>query len=44
MKRSETNTALKELEAMVQAYKFALLPVCHFTPDQNRVPERMLSL
>ena len=34
MKRSEINAALKELEAMVNEYKFALPPFCHFTPEQ----------
>ena len=34
MKRSEINVALKELEAMVNEYKFALPPFCHFTPEQ----------
>ena len=34
MKRSEINAALKELEAMVKEYKFALPPFCHFTPEQ----------
>ena len=34
MKRSQINAALKELEAMVQEYKFALPPFCHFTPEQ----------
>ena len=34
MKRSEINAALKELEAMVNEYKFALPPFCHFTPEE----------
>lgn len=34
MKRSEINKALKELEALVQEYKFALPPFCHFTPEE----------
>ena len=34
MKRSEINAALKELEAMVNEYKFALPPFCHFTPAE----------
>ena len=34
MKRSEINAALKELEAMVNKYKFALPPFCHFTPEE----------
>ena len=33
MKRSQINAALKELEAMASAYKFALPPFCHFTPE-----------
>ncbi len=33
MKRSEVNIALKELEAMINEYKFALPPFCHFTPE-----------
>ncbi len=33
MKRSEVNKALKELEAMINEYKFALPPFCHFTPE-----------
>ena len=32
MKRSQINKALKELEAMVNEYRFALPPFCHFTP------------
>ena len=34
MKRSEINAALKELEAMVNAYRFSLPPFCHFTPAE----------
>lgn len=34
MKRSEINAALKELEAMVNEYKFSLPPFCHFTPEE----------
>ena len=34
MKRSEINAALRELEAMVNEYKFALPPFCHFTPEE----------
>ena len=34
MKRSEINAALKELEAMVREYKFALPPFCHFTTEE----------
>ncbi|MCL2821331.1 MAG: D-lyxose/D-mannose family sugar isomerase [Oscillospiraceae bacterium] len=33
MKRSEINTALKEMEAFINKYKFALPPFCHFTPE-----------
>jgi len=33
MKRSEINKALKEMEAFINEYKFALPPFCHFTPD-----------
>ena len=33
MKRSEINKALKELEAMINKYSFALPPFCHFTPE-----------
>jgi len=33
MKRSEINKALKEMEEMINRYKFALPPFCHFTPD-----------
>ena len=34
MKRSEINAARKELEAMVNEYKFALPPFCYFTPGE----------
>ena len=34
MKRSEINAALKELEAMVNTYRFSLPPFCHFTPAE----------
>jgi D-lyxose ketol-isomerase len=34
MKRSEINTALRELEAMVKEYRFALPPFCNFTPEE----------
>jgi len=34
MKRSEINTALKEMEAFINKQKFALPPFCHFTPDE----------
>jgi len=33
MKRSEINFVLKEMEAFINKYKFALPPFCHFTPD-----------
>ena len=33
MKRSEINAALREMEAMIQEYRFALPPFCHFTPE-----------
>ncbi len=34
MKRSEINAALREMEAMLQQYHFALPPFCHFTPEE----------
>lgn len=34
MKRSEINKALKEMEAMIKDYRFALPPFCDFTPDE----------
>jgi len=34
MKRSEINKALKEMEAFINQYKFALPPFCHFTPEE----------
>lgn len=34
MKRSEINRALKEMEAMIQKYCFALPPFCGFTPKE----------
>jgi len=34
MKRSEINTALKELEAMANQYCFSLPPFCRFTPEE----------
>ena len=34
MKRSEINKALKEMEACINKYTFALPPFCHFTPEQ----------
>lgn len=33
MKRSEINAALKEMEAFIKEYRFALPPFCHFTPE-----------
>lgn len=50
MKRSEINAALKEMEAMVKAYRFSLPPFCHFTPaeweekghDYDEVRDNML--
>ena len=36
MKRSEINKALKEMEAMIKDYRFALPPFCDFTPDEWR--------
>ena len=34
MKRSEVNKALRELEAMCEAYHCYLPPFCHFTPKE----------
>lgn len=34
MKRSEINAALKEMEAMVEKYRFSLPPFCGFTPKE----------
>lgn len=34
MKRSEINNALKEMEAMIKEYRFALPPFCDFTPEE----------
>lgn len=34
MKRSEINRALKEMEAMVKEYQFAVPPFCNFTPEE----------
>ena len=34
MKRSEINAALKEMEAMVKEYRFAVPPFCDFTPEE----------
>jgi D-lyxose ketol-isomerase len=33
MKRSRINQALKEMEAMIEQYRVALPPFCHFTKD-----------
>ncbi len=33
MKRSQINAALKEMEAVVREYRFALPPFCDFTPE-----------
>ena len=34
MKRSEINTALRKMEAMIQKCKFQLPPFCGFTPEE----------
>ena len=34
MKRSQINTALRELEEMARQYRFALPPFCHLTPEE----------
>lgn len=34
MKRSEINAALREMEAMIRDYRFALPPFCGFTPEE----------
>ncbi len=34
MKRSEINAALKEMEQMINDYRVALPPFCHFTADE----------
>jgi len=38
MKRSEINAALREMEQMIQDYRFSLPDFCHFTPEdwQNK--------
>ena len=36
MKRSEINQALREMEAMVKEYRFAIPPFCDFTPEEWR--------
>jgi len=33
MKRSEINLALKEMEAFIAKYNYALPPFCHYTPE-----------
>ncbi len=37
MKRSEINAALREMEAMIREYRFALPDFCHFTPEDRNV-------
>ncbi|MFI3172609.1 MAG: D-lyxose/D-mannose family sugar isomerase, partial [Eubacteriales bacterium] len=34
MKRSEINKALKDMEALIAEYKFALPPFANFTPEE----------
>ena len=34
MKRSEINAAIKDMEALINEYRFALPPFCHFTPEE----------
>lgn len=34
MKRSEINKALKDMEALIEEYRFALPPFAHFTPEE----------
>ena len=34
MKRSEINAALREMEALLREYRFALPDFCHFTPEE----------
>lgn len=34
MKRSEINGAIKRMESVLQEYRFALPPFCHWTPEQ----------
>lgn len=34
MKRSEINIALRQMEALVERYKFVLPPFCYFTPEE----------
>lgn len=33
MKRSEINRALRDMESMLEKYRFALPPFCHYTPE-----------
>ena len=33
MKRSEINRALREMEAMLAEYRFALPTFCYYTPE-----------
>ncbi len=33
MKRSQINAALREMEGMLEKYRFSLPPFCHFTPS-----------
>ena len=40
MKRSEINKALREMEAFINEYKFALPPFCHFTPEDWKTKGR----
>lgn len=50
MKRSEINAALKEMEAFIAGFRFALPPFCRFTPEEwkekgaqyNEVRDNML--
>ncbi|HWP52377.1 MAG TPA: D-lyxose/D-mannose family sugar isomerase [Clostridia bacterium] len=41
MKRSEINAALKEMEAFIKKFRFALPPFCHFTSEdwQKKGPD-----
>ncbi len=34
MKRSHINKAIKDMEKLLDEYKFSLPPFCHFTPDE----------
>ncbi len=34
MKRSEINQAIKEMEALIKKFSFALPPFCYFTPEE----------